>query len=237
MMATAQERQVWYNTRTFRLLLDSLARPGKQNKLPTFAGTFPTYQVRYEAPKQANGFALGAMLSLLDREVSFAIAAQGQWLTPTDALVQWIALSSNSGVAAPEKADFVLFCDDACAELVSHLHVGTLLKPEASATAFLCVDRLVQLSQHAGNEEEAHAETGALQLTLSGPGIEHTHEVALWGLSQNMYSALQHARQGYPLGIDLFIVDQEGGCIGLPRTTQISMRKHTKEVQAWPTSR
>lgn len=237
MTTTTQERQVFYNTRTFRLLLDSLARPGKQNKLPTFADTLPTYQVGHEAPKQANGFALGAMLSLLDREVSFAIAAQGQWLTPTDALVQWIALSSNSGVGVPEKADFVLFCDDACADLVSHLHVGTLLQPEASATAFLCVDRLAQLSQYGVDEEEAHAKAGALQLTLSGPGIEHTREVVLWGLSQSMYRALQHARRGYPLGIDLFIVDREGGCIGLPRTTQISMRKHTKEVQAWPMSR
>ncbi|GHO41958.1 phosphonate C-P lyase system protein PhnH [Ktedonospora formicarum] len=228
-MATALDWQVFYNTRTFRLLLDCMARPGKYNKLPIFADTFPPYQVEHEAPKHVNSFALGALLSLLDREVSFTVAAHGEWLPRESALMQWMSLCTNSGTTAPEKAHFVLFGDDACAELVSQLHIGTLLEPENSATAFVCVDRLVQLGAH---EEGGRIDEGGLQLTLSGPGIEHTHEIVLWGLSQSMYHALQQARQGYPLGIDLYLVDQEGGCIGLPRTTQISMREHTEEVKA-----
>lgn len=233
MIGTGLEQQVFYNTHTFRSLLDSLARPGKCNmlELPTFLGVFPTYQAE-QVTMPSNGFALGAMLSLLDREVSFAIAAQGEWFAQTDPLVQWVTLRSNSRLAVPEQANFVLFLDDTCAELVAQLNVGTLLEPEASATVFLCVERLAQLSQHVVNEEQESFSTGALRLTLRGPGIEHAHEVALWGVSESMYTALQNARRSYPLGIDLYLVDAHGACIGLPRTTHLSSDRHGQGVKA-----
>jgi alpha-D-ribose 1-methylphosphonate 5-triphosphate synthase subunit PhnH len=71
-----QEQEIFYSTATFRYLLDSLAQPGKINKLayPTF-GNAPA-----ESKLLPNMYALGALATLLDSEVSFVLAEQGQWL-------------------------------------------------------------------------------------------------------------------------------------------------------------
>jgi alpha-D-ribose 1-methylphosphonate 5-triphosphate synthase subunit PhnH len=157
------------------------------------------------------------MLSLLDRETSFLVAANNQWLPPTDPIAQWIALRSGSNGAPPDQASFALFCDKSGGGLATQLSPGTLLEPELSATAIYCIDQLASTSEELSSYEEI------LMLKLQGPGIEKIHTVNIAGLSDAQLNDIIVTRRGYPLGIDVYLVDIAGRCIGLPRTTRIGV--------------
>ena len=204
------QEQTLYSALTFRHLLDSLARPGKINQLeyPDFLGDAPLQM-------SVNLYALGAMLTLLDREVTFAVAADGQWLSDTAPLVQWLTLRSGSAVTAPASARFAFFCQGRSNGLVTQLHRGTLLEPESSATAFYCVEHLTDSADTLAENPQA------VTLELSGPGIAATHKISVIGLDRDEIKLLNTTRGPYPLGIDIYFIDNLGHCIGLPRTTHI----------------
>ena len=205
-MQTVQP-QTLYSATTFRHLLDSLAQPGKLTRLgwPDFWGASPVDGV--------NLYALGALQTLLDRETRAGLMLNGQWLSQDAPLWKWLALRSGAGWAEPEEADFVLFCDGHSAGYLPNLKPGTLLEPEGSATAFYSVERL--------SDEPITGPTG-LTLQLSGPGIADTRQLTVQGLNPDELKLIEASRQGYPLGVDVYLVDSNGQCAGLPRTTRIS---------------
>ncbi|RMD82643.1 MAG: phosphonate C-P lyase system protein PhnH [Chloroflexi bacterium] len=194
-----------FNGLTFRVLLDCLARPGKVGHLPppTFAdlpplpdGTLP------------NVTAVAAGMSLLDQTVSFVHAAGEEWLPVDHPLTRWIALRTNARPAEPSTADFAFLHDPAGTALFGELAAGSLLYPERSCTVFLSVPAIV-----------LNGET----LRLRGPGIATTTTVGLRGVAPTELAAIASRPSRFPLGIDLFLIDQQGRCLGLPRTTQIEV--------------
>ena len=216
---TEQEERIRYSAVTFRHLLDSLARPGKINTLeyPRFLSEPPFYtSARGSVP--FNVYALAAMMTLLDKEVTFAIAANGTWLTQQDAATQWVAVRSGARVALPEYATFALFWNGTSNGLLSQLHVGTLAEPEMSATAFYSVE---QIGPALGEPSDQEHSDGWLGLELSGPGIQDTHTLQVAGLDRAELQHIRNARRGYPLGVDVYLIDAVGRCVGLPRTTSI----------------
>lgn len=230
MIGTNQEEQVLYSADTFRHLLDSLARPGKIGRLlyPHFLGEPPSYHTNTTAADvPLNLYALGAVLTLLDREVTFAIAANGQWLERSAPVVRWLALRSGAELAEPSattsatSATFAFFCDGRSNGLLSQLHMGTLLEPEASATALYCVERITTPGEA--------LDTRWLTLELQGPGIAQTRTVSIAGLDKIEISHMLATRQHYPLGVDVYLVDAVGRCIGLPRTTRIRFAEHNNQ--------
>jgi alpha-D-ribose 1-methylphosphonate 5-triphosphate synthase subunit PhnH len=214
------DEQRLYSTLTFRLLLDALARPGKINQLelPQFWGDAPSYRGQADsAPTPVNLHSLGALLTLLDRETTFAMAAGGQWLDRTDVAVRWTALRSGALVADADQAAFAFFCGAGNADLLSQLSVGTLLEPELSATVFFCVEQIAPTEL---------AESMALE--LRGPGIQEAQIIHVSGLQRADVEAILFARRSYPLGIDVYLIDASGRCIGLPRTTRIQLLAEAK---------
>jgi alpha-D-ribose 1-methylphosphonate 5-triphosphate synthase subunit PhnH len=197
-----------------------MARPGKINQLecPHFLGEPPSSYVQARATDMSvNLYALGAMLTLLDREVTFAIAADGHWLSHTSSVVQWLTLRSGSSSTTPTSTNFAFFCQSSSNGLITQLNRGTHLEPESSATAFYCVERLVEKAE--GLEENRDWST----LELTGPGIERMHRVSVTGLERSEIQLINLTHQGYPLGIDVYLIDSLGRCIGLPRTTSIKI--------------
>src|SRR5262249_24124038 len=147
----------------------------------------------------------------------FAMATASQWLSHTDALVQWLILRSGSTLASPESAVFAFFCQGSSGGLITQLHRGTLLEPESSATAFYCVDRL-------SDGATGLAENSPwITLELTGPGIECVQRVHVAGLERSEIMQITITRQGYPLGVDLYLIDSLGHCIGIPRTTRMRL--------------
>lgn len=228
MAHTILEEQYHYSAIIFRHLLDCMARPGKINHLeyPHFLGEPPCYEVEATpASAPANLHALGALLTLLDREVTFTVAMNGQWLPPVAPIVQWLILRSGAMTRTAEHAMFAFFCDHTSTDLILQLNRGTLVKPETSATAFYCVERLM----HPADQLE---ETTSILLELRGPGIEEVSRICVAGLERCDVEQISRARQGYPLGIDMYLIDTAGRCIGLPRTTLariVSQDKADKE--------
>ncbi len=212
------EERVVYSTHVFRSLLDSLARPGtlKQLPYPVFLGEPPTYGSGDSEPMTpANLCALGAVLTLLDKEVTFAVVAGGCLLADDASVVRWLALRSGARAVALREAAFVLCCDGDSQGILRTLHVGTLLEPESSATVIYSVAHLAELEDGADNQ------MAGLSLELRGPGIEKMRYVSLVGFAHTEMQLLQELRQGYPLGVDAYLIDVAGRCLGLPRTTNI----------------
>ena len=219
---TEQEERIRYSAVTFRHLLDSLAHPGKINTLeyPRFFDEPPFYTSSLGSVP-FNSYALAALMSLLDKEVTFAIAVNGTWLSPQDTAVRWVAVRSGANAAPPENADFAFFCGGTSKGLLSQLHVGTLAEPEMSATAFYSVEQLGPVLGELSDEERSD---GWLRLELSGPGIKDTHALQVAGLERAELQHIVNARRGYPLGVDVYLIDAIGRCVGLPRTTNIKER-------------
>jgi alpha-D-ribose 1-methylphosphonate 5-triphosphate synthase subunit PhnH len=208
-----QEQQIFYSTATFRSLLDSLARPGKINKL-----AYPTLErANTESELLPNMYALGALATLLDSEVSFVLAEQGQWLDQRSPASQWLIVRSGSRLAAsPSQADFAFFSGGSSNGLISTLNPGDLLEPEISTTAFYTVESLAPTTEAAL----------PLVLTLKGPGIADTTTFGVAGLAESEIALIQATRHNYPLGIDIYLIDAAGQCVGLPRTTRLVSSKY-----------
>ena len=208
-----QEEQILYSAVTFRCLLDSLARPGKVNRLayPTFFGEPPCYRLQGTSSDiPLNLYALGALWTLLDREVSFVLAVNGEPLGHNTSTTQWLTLRSGARVAAPNAADFAFFCDGRSGGLLTELNRGSLLEPESSATAIYCVERLIEAEQRSG-----------LTLALAGPGIQKKRVISVIGLDEGEVELIGATQRNYPLGIDIYLIDRSGLCVGLPRTTNV----------------
>lgn len=223
-----QEAQIFYSAVTFRFLLDSLARPGKLNQLeyPTFLGDPPRYHSSaISTDISLNLYALGALWTLLDREVSFVLVADGRWLDQGTTIAPWLALRSGAAVSVPNAADFAFFCDGSSAGLLAELNVGNLLEPESSATAIYCIERLGIVSVSGRGEgsleQEGNPDPRSNYLELVGPGIEGRRVISVVGLEEGEVSFIKATRRNYPLGIDIYLVDAVGQCVGLPRTTKV----------------
>ena len=216
MIRTEQEERTIYSATTFRILLDSLAHPGKIHQLtaPSFLGEPPCPITLTTQQRTANGYAPGALLTLLDREVTFAVVVNGMEVEHNESLVQWLAVRSGSCCVDAARANFVLFCDGKCGKILEHLDCGTLLEPELSATAMLCVK---QLHNTSASSKGVHCE-------LTGPGIETKRLIIIEGMERGDIEAILRTRQGYPLGVDVYLIDAQGQCIGLPRTTRIHVQ-------------
>jgi alpha-D-ribose 1-methylphosphonate 5-triphosphate synthase subunit PhnH len=157
-----REEHIFYRAVTFRLLLDSLARPGKLNQLayPTSLEMPPDFYLSSNSePVSLNFYALAALATLLDGETSFVMAAGGQWLDQDAPAVRWLALMSGSIAVTANIADFAFFFDGNSGGLLRELNPGSLLEPELSATAIYCVECLeeVEYKEESGSGEPQYA--------------------------------------------------------------------------------
>ncbi len=198
--------QELFNMRAFRVLLDCLARPGKTGRLPAA----PLHGDPPPLPGGAlpSRVAVATFLSLIDRRVGFVQAAGGKWLESEHPLTRWVAIRSNAQPVAPEAADFALLHDPASIALLHVLKPGTLLYPEQSCTVFLSVPEISD---------------GGATLRLSGPGIATQVTIGLYGVAPSELETLATRREPFPLGIDIVLIDSQGRCLGLPRTTQMTL--------------
>lgn len=137
------------------------------------------------------------LLTLADAETPI-------WQDAGDAAAEWLRFHAGCPlVEAPAQAAFLLATG--APPSLDSLALGTDEEPQAGATLILQVAALEQ----------------APGLTLSGPGIEHTHALRVDGLPPGFWAAREKLRPLFPRGIDLIL------CAGtrlaaLPRTTRVT---------------
>jgi len=177
----------------YRLLLDSMARPGKINVMPGMELTTPR---GIHAAGALVGFAL------LNSDVTFYVDG-----SPAEDVSLYLLVNTSARPAEAEAADYVFADGTAAAELLYRLKTGTLPYPENSATVIAAV-------------EELGGETG-LVLTLSGPGVDGERRLAVQGLDVGLLEALVTINAEFPLGIDLVLTDPTGKIACIPRSSRV----------------
>jgi alpha-D-ribose 1-methylphosphonate 5-triphosphate synthase subunit PhnH len=177
----------------YRLLLDSMARPGKINVMP---------QLELTTPRGIH--AAGALVgfALLNSDVSFYVDG----LAAEDVSL-YLLVNSSARPAEAEEADYVYLDGTAAAEILYRLKTGTLPYPESSATVIVAV-------------EELGGETG-LVLTLSGPGVDGERQLTVAGMGTALLEALVTINAEFPLGIDLVLTDPTGRIACIPRSSRV----------------
>jgi len=180
--------------RTFRVLLDAMARPGTVKQLPVAARDAPV-----------NPWLAAALITLLDHEVSLAV----QPFDGADAVELFVRQRTAVAPASADHADFVVASWDGLDPgLPLTLRQGSLAYPNDSATLVVLVPPLDQDRQD-----------GVL-LGLAGPGVPAGHTLRVGGLPPALFSTRDAAAE-YPCGIDLILVDPAGRVAALPRSTAI----------------
>ena len=176
--------------RVFRKILDSLSRPGKIVPLGTDFEYFTTLLDE----------TMDILMTLLDGEVTFHLVGEDPEATEE---IQIRTLSQNVSL---EKADYIIIPQGADGDAVSAVfqaaNKGTLLDPNRNATLII----------------ETEAITTEAAYTLTGPGVKGSQTVSITA-AEKWLEARNEAVAEHPLGVDCFIIDRSGCCIGLPRTT------------------
>jgi len=143
----------------------------------------------------------GIALTLLDSETSFCLWP-GRAAAEKDFLSH---LTYGRIVRAQEAAfHFVVGGEEAAAALRS-AGTGTLVEPHRGATVIIEVDAL---------EEEG-------SWVLRGPGIRTATKLGVNGFDHELLRLRTEKCSEYPLGIDLVLVDRQGRCAAIPRTTVV----------------
>ncbi|HET6253948.1 MAG TPA: phosphonate C-P lyase system protein PhnH [Puia sp.] len=180
----------------YRLLLDSMARPGKINVLP---------EMELTAPKGIH--AAGALVgfALMNADVTYYVEG------PTAFEVgRYLLVNTSARPVGREEADYVFLDGSAPAELLQELKVGSLPYPEDGATVVAAVDGLA-------------SEGEGLVLLLKGPGVAGEKKLCVIGLDRTFFEALATINGEFPLGIDVILTDGERRVACIPRSTKIGI--------------
>jgi alpha-D-ribose 1-methylphosphonate 5-triphosphate synthase subunit PhnH len=208
--------------RTFRVLLEALAHPGRIVTLPTEARPTearPTEALLVESSAADRPPALVVPLALADREEHVAVVggAAERWS-------QDLVTATSCGLADPAYADQVVVLDGADAELVGSLRVGTPLAPEQGCRLVLSATALgARLRRDPRLDDPGTSIHPVTTLTLRGPGVETSATVEVGGIDPGVFAALAAANAAFPAGIDTFVVSAAGQVIGLPRSCTIDI--------------
>jgi alpha-D-ribose 1-methylphosphonate 5-triphosphate synthase subunit PhnH len=216
----SRQRVMYYSATVFRRLLNAMSRPGTVETIPlpdALAGIpegddLVGFLSVNEGGYLYNRFALGALATLLDRETTFALGGAGGWIERETSLSRWLERFGGARMKAPSEADFILCLDGQSGALLNELRLGTEAAPEDGATAFICVSAM-----------EGEPMRGGSVLDLQGPGIRETASITVWGLPEVAQEAIVATRRTYPLGVDVILIDRQGRCACLPRSTRVSM--------------
>ena len=181
----------------FRALLNALARPG----LPMSLG-----QPAVAPRGAAFAYLLGVAETLLDHEVGFAAIGSEAGGPAITTFLEEVRLRTGASSVSAARARFV-FVFGAGGPALRGLAVGTPEYPDESATLLW------------------HVPVGAprLQVVLAGPGVDQERHCELPGIVAADIAVLGEINAAYPLGLDLFLVGEEGNAVGLPRSVRVRL--------------
>jgi alpha-D-ribose 1-methylphosphonate 5-triphosphate synthase subunit PhnH len=176
--------------RVFRLILDAMARPGRIAEIAE----------DLDPPVPLSVGAAALCLALADHDTPL-------WVAPgirNPATTAFLRFHCGSPIVDdPSKAAFAI-APGATVPALETFGIGDDAWPETSTTLIVQIDEL--------------ASGGAL--TLSGPGIETTHELAPAGLRGGIWDEWEGNRALFPCGIDMVLV-AGARLAALPRTTAV----------------
>lgn len=185
-------------TRTFRVLLDTLARPGQLARIDRV--------LLGDAPGSA---VLAA--TLIDLETSVVVLGDAG---VGDRLCRGTGARPASTI---ERADVVVALDGIDEDDLVRARRGTSLAPEDGARLFVEVASL-----HAVTAQQRPPER-ATQIWLTGPGAGRGRRCAIVGPSCRWFETLAAVNADHPAGVDTWFVDPSGSLMAIPRSASIDV--------------
>ncbi len=184
----------------FRVLLDSLARPGRVLALPApVAGGGPD-----GGPAAGDGRGVGPGIVPLALAVigsKVAVAGSPSWQAR-------ICRATGASPAGLAEASLVAIYGPADPQAVSLLRRGSAAAPEDGAKVGLACAALTE------------GGPGETTIELSGPGVPGRARLGVDGVRRDVFDALRAANAMFPAGVDVWLVDERGRVAGLPRSTR-----------------
>jgi alpha-D-ribose 1-methylphosphonate 5-triphosphate synthase subunit PhnH len=181
-----------------------LVRPGHRDAQRAFRAVLdamarPGTPTRLPLPSGAPAV-LGPLLALADLDTPVCVL--GATTTDTD---RWLAAVTTATSAPPAElagARLVAAMRPVTVEELQAVRTGAATDPEDAALVALSVPAL----------------TGGSAVRLSGPGVGSATVITPAGLPAGWLDV--RAAVAYPAGADLLLVDPDGACVGLPRSTR-----------------
>ncbi|CAM2144246.1 Alpha-D-ribose 1-methylphosphonate 5-triphosphate synthase subunit PhnH [Pararobbsia alpina] len=178
----------------FRVLLDTLSRPGTLGRIqPVLDADGPLAHIPCSA--------FAALLTLADY-------ATPVWIQQhDDALAATVRFHTGAPIAQhANEAAFAYIHEAADIPAADTFALGEPETPDRSTTLLIRVDAL----------------EGGRPLTLSGPGIESSVTIAPRGIPDAFWHARAELAPAFPCGIDCYLVCG-AELMGIPRTTLVEM--------------
>jgi alpha-D-ribose 1-methylphosphonate 5-triphosphate synthase subunit PhnH len=210
--------EVFDGQKHYRSILDSMARPGKINRLepvrlePVRLEPVRLEPVRLETPPGLNTASALVAFALMDADSTFDVVNMPHGEGP------YLSSNTNARRTEVEDAHFIFARANEAPDFLDAADCGSLLYPDTSATLILQVG-------HAA----ATPLPDAWRLTLEGPGIHGRTDLYVQGVNTDLLLALQARNAEFPLGLDaiLTFVDSMGApcAAALPRTTRVAWEK------------
>jgi alpha-D-ribose 1-methylphosphonate 5-triphosphate synthase subunit PhnH len=181
-----------------------LVRPGRRDAQRVFRAVLdalarPGTTTHLPAPAGAPA-ALAPLLALADLDTPVCVldattADSERWLRA-------VTTATSAPVAALGAARLVASLRPVTVDELRAVRVGSPADPEEAALIALAVPALI----------------GGPAVRLDGPGAAPGAVIAPVGLPVGWLDV--RAAVGYPAGADLLLVDSDGACVGLPRSTR-----------------
>lgn len=180
----------------FRLIMDSMARPGKINVLNG---------VSINPPAALNRASAVVGLALLNADVSYYVSEHAD---PTG-VAAYFVVNTSSQAASADEADFLFLTGTENPDQLDQAKTGTLAYPDTSAFVVIDVTAISSTPRP------------GLMLTLAGPGVNGSKTVFVDGLNSDLLDTLSQKNAEYPLGVDTILTDANDQIICIPRSVRI----------------
>lgn len=184
----------------FRLLLDSMSRPGKINKFPEI-DIFPPTGLSQAAA--LTGFAL------LNTDTNFFIAGSNQ----TD-IAEYLLVNTGAKHAELPLAEYIFIPEGYYDSNLGETQMGTATYPEDSATLIVSVGHI-----------SYEAFENSTSLTLKGPGVNGETVAFVSEINTELLDFVLERNGEYPLGSDLIITDSSNNILCVPRSNKFTYTK------------
>lgn len=181
----------------FRLLLDSMSRPGKIN-------TFPAVDIL--PPDGLNQASALTGFALLNPDVTYYIAGDNN-----NDIANYLLVNTGSRQADIPVADYIFLPEGYGADGLEEARIGIPTYPEDSAT-LIAAAALISENPH----------EGSFSIALKGPGVDGSAEVFVSGISAELLGFVKEQNAEYPLGLDLIVTDRDNHVLCIPRSNKFA---------------
>ncbi|CAN5869178.1 hypothetical protein BH24ACT3_BH24ACT3_08360 [soil metagenome] len=210
--------------RVFRVLLDTLARPGRPRPFP-------------RAVSDHLPAVLLPVLALADVEVTAAVLDHdgGRW-------AETVRGATGARLGAVPRAALVTAVRPVAPHEVMALELGRADAPERGARLVLAC-RTIQAAAGADPPSlRADRSSGRpagphVTVVVRGPGVPTERRVLVTGLDPEVFEALAEVNRGFPAGVDTWLVADDGTVTGLPRSSSVSVARDAPTPAGGPAVR